>query len=68
MLSSSNSNERNIKGWFFANIPDKHDALTACTRYFRFHWSAGLDLAVPESFDQVQAFLPEPTRSFVGVE
>ena len=59
VLSSSNSNERNIKGWFFEHIPDKHDALTACTRYFRFHWNAGLELKVPESFEQVEAFLSE---------
>jgi hypothetical protein len=58
VLSSSNSNERNIKQWFFSYIPNKHDALTACTRYFRHHWQTDTDLVMPESLEQIQPFLP----------
>ena len=54
VLSASNANERNIKQWFFDRIPDKHEALTACTRYFRDCWQTGQDLVIPESFAQVK--------------
>jgi len=58
VLSSSNANERHIKQWFFEHLPDKHEALAACTRYFRHCWQTGQDLAVPQSVEQAQQFLP----------
>lgn len=57
VLSASNANERHIKQWFFDRIPDKHEALAACTRYFRDCWQTGQDLVVPQSLDQVQQFI-----------
>lgn len=57
VLSASNANERRIKQWFFDHYSDKYDALTACTRYFRYHWDSDLDLSVPQSLDQVQQLI-----------
>jgi hypothetical protein len=57
VLSASNANERHIKQWFFDRIPDKHEALTACTRYFRDCWQTGQDLVVPKSFTQVEQII-----------
>lgn len=58
VLSSSNANERHIKEWFFDRIPDKHAALSACTRYFHYCWQTEQDLVVPQSLEQVQQFIP----------
>ncbi len=54
VLSASNANERHIKQWFFDRITDKHEALAACTRYFRDCWQTGQDLVIPQSFAQVE--------------
>lgn len=58
VLSSSNANERHIKQWFFDRIPDKHEALNACTRYFCYCWQTEQDLVVPQSLEQIQQFIP----------
>lgn len=59
VLSASNANERLVKQWFFDHFTDKHEALAACTRYFRYHWQSEQDLVIPLSLDHLQTFMPQ---------